>query len=370
VKAARAPLPRDERYRRSPGLVLFWTAAGLAYFDCLSSTRGAVPVDVIAVLDALSSWRAAADLAAHANLGDPGDVEALLEALADRRLVQRESAADGDWAWQEWSPEAAFFHFGTRNGRYRLGWREHDAALRHKARVAPPPPPTLQLAGPRTALPPSALNGTLASVLAERRTWRRFGTRAISVAALATLLRETWGVQKWGRVAGQGRVALKTSPSGGARHAIEAFVIVRRVEGLGAGVYHYDAGAHELVRRGDVPSADRLRHVLADQEHFAPAAVVVVLSAVFARAMWRYPSSRAYRSVLIEAGHVGQTFCLVATALGLAPFCTMAFRDSELESVLGIDGTRESALYVVGAGTRPHGRVVNPGRIPRSRRRA
>ena len=59
-----------------------------------------------------------------------------------------------------------------------------------------------------------------------------------------------------------GRMPLKTSPSGGARHSIEAYVVVRRVAGVPAGVYHYDAAAHALVRRGGpcpAPRSARLR---------------------------------------------------------------------------------------------------------------
>jgi SagB-type dehydrogenase family enzyme len=80
------------------------------------------------------------------------------------------------------------------------------------------------------------------------------------------------------------------------------------------------------------------------------------MSAVFARTMWKYPSSRAYRSILIDAGHLGQTFCLVATAIGLAPFCTMAFREADLDPVLKIDGVNESAVYIVGVGRRAENR--------------
>jgi SagB-type dehydrogenase family enzyme len=77
------------------------------------------------------------------------------------------------------------------------------------------------------------------------------------------------------------------------------------------------------------------------------------LSAVFARTRWKYDYARAYRAVLIEAGHLCQTFCLTATSIGLAPFCTMAFADSKIEKALGIDGISESALYVAGAGMPP-----------------
>jgi SagB-type dehydrogenase family enzyme len=73
---------------------------------------------------------------------------------------------------------------------------------------------------------------------------------------------------------------------------------------------------------------------------------------VFPRTQWKYQLGRAYRVVVAEAGHICQTFCLVATWLGLAPFCTMAFEDSRLEELLGIDGVTESIIYVAGVGSR------------------
>jgi hypothetical protein len=68
--------------------------------------------------------------------------------------------------------------------------------------------------------------------------------------------------------------------------------------------------------------------------------------------MWKYHLARAYRVVLLDAGHLCQTFCLVATWLGLAPFCTAtaALKDTLIEKDLGIDGIRESVLYVAGVG--------------------
>ena len=79
------------------------------------------------------------------------------------------------------------------------------------------------------------------------------------------------------------------------------------------------------------------------------------MTGVFARTRWKYPAPRAYRVVLIEAGHVCQTFCLVATSLGLAPFCTMALADSAIEKDLKIDGVSESILYTAGVGRLPEG---------------
>jgi SagB-type dehydrogenase family enzyme len=71
---------------------------------------------------------------------------------------------------------------------------------------------------------------------------------------------------------------------------------------------------------------------------------------VFPRTMWKYQHARAYRVVLLDAGHLCQTFCLVATWLGLAPFCTAALKDTLIEKDLGVDGIRESVLYIAGVG--------------------
>jgi len=54
--------------------------------------------------------------------------------------------------------------------------------------------------------------------------------------------------------------------------------------------------------------------------------------------------------VSLETGHLAQTFCLVATWLGLAPFTTAALVDTEIERTLGIDGVNETIMYVGGVG--------------------
>jgi SagB-type dehydrogenase family enzyme len=132
------------------------------------------------------------------------------------------------------------------------------------------------------------------------------------------------------------------------------------VKGLPAGIYHYAADVHRLerIRRGD-PTA-RLRAWMPYSEYFAKAAFTVILTAVLDRQVWRYPYSRAYRAALAEAGHVCQTFCLTATWLNLAPFCLMGLDDAAIEKALGIDGVRETVLYVAGAGTRPRGATWAP----------
>ena len=109
----------------------------------------------------------------------------------------------------------------------------------------------------------------------------------------------------------------------------------------------------------------RLDALLPTQWWYRDAAALVFFTAVFERTRWRYNGPRAYRAVLLEAGHVCQTFCLTATWLGLAPFCSMALADAAIEKALGLDGVSESVLYAAGVGRRPAlSADVPPGALP------
>jgi SagB-type dehydrogenase family enzyme len=147
-----------------------------------------------------------------------------------------------------------------------------------------------------------------------------------------------------------GTLPMKTSPSGGARHELEGYVVALEVNGVPPGLYHYNAESHALeLLSTDVNRAmlERLTYGIS----MPPAsAFMCVVTAVFPRTMYKYQHPGNYRVTLLGAGHLGQTFALAATALGLGAWQTIMFRDSELERVLGIDGYTEGALYLLGAG--------------------
>jgi len=168
---------------------------------------------------------------------------------------------------------------------------------------------------------------------------------------LASLLFFTWGVTGYLEDSIFGRLPLKTSPSSGARHPIEVYVLCMHVEGLQPGLYHYSPRTHRLKI---IRHIDRVRvrgaQYCAGQDWVMGASALFIMTALFSRAMWKYPVPRAYRTVLLDAGHLCQTFCLVATWLNLSPFCTMALNDSLIEKDLEIDGIAESVVYVAGVG--------------------
>ena len=100
----------------------------------------------------------------------------------------------------------------------------------------------------------------------------------------------SFAVQQWQKVSTAGKLAQKTSPSGGSLHPLEAYVLVRKVNGIAPGIYHYDAVGRKLqeVRRGS--TASEVQTLLAGQWWYRDAAFVVFLTAVFARTQWKYNS--------------------------------------------------------------------------------
>ena len=356
--------PRAEiRVQRAPHVVLYWRNGELVAHNYATGEIAAATPDVCSVLDYCGTWRSVSEVAGHIAVGRTLG-RRLIDRLLASHFLQRadrppHARARAMSALDEWNPSVGLFHQASRQVRF-LSSRAAQRFARSRAALRPPPPPVKRLPRvPLVPLPKPALVGEFPDVLLARRTWRRFGSGSISTVDLATTLGLTFGVQRW--VATEfGRVPLKTSPSGGARHPVEGYVCVRRVEGLGPGLYHYAADAHALERLHRRDMSARLRVWMPQSEYFAKAAFVVVLTAVLDRQIWRYPYARAYRAALAEAGHVCQTFCLTATWLGLAPFCLMGLNDVEIERDLGIDGVRETVLYVAGAGSRPRGSTWAP----------
>jgi len=163
----------------------------------------------------------------------------------------------------------------------------------------------------------------------------------------------TFGVQHVARSGAGHEIALKTAPSGGARHPIEAYLAINGVEEVESGLYHYDCWNHCLVQLSSGMSSHQLHDYVPSQPWFCEAQVVVFMAAVYDRTSFRYPAPRAYRNIFLESGHLAQSFCSLATELDLAPFCSHAIADSSIDSALKLDGVTEGVVYLIGCGTQP-----------------
>jgi SagB-type dehydrogenase family enzyme len=365
--------PAGLSFRRSPTLLLHWSEETLLLQNYAVPCSVRAHPAIVELLDHFGSWTSLEDYLDHQPAHARDFVERLVDELHRHRFLRRSDdtllpAEVGMEAWDKWNPAAGLFHTATKNAPFI----DLDVFVSHlvEKQAARPMPAAVKRYhdAPCVELPKARRRGGFPSVLRERRTWRHFGRRPIDLDSLSNLLHLSFGVQRWASTDGEGRVPLKTSPSGGARHPLEAYLVVRNVSGLQAGVYHYASDVHRLERLPVASAVPALDELLPTQWWYREAGALVLLSAVFERTRWRYEAPRAYRAVLIEAGHTCQTFCLTATWLGLAPFCSMALADSAIENMLGLDGVSESVLYAAGVGSRPpraSGRP--PGAIPAPR---
>lgn len=236
--------------------------------------------------------------------------------------------AEGDMGLQyhRWSMPG-----GSGLAGLRLDWGPRPPAVK-----AYPQAPRISLPAPR---PPGA---DIWQAIAARRSRREYLPGPLPLEDLSALLYAAQGLTA-------PRLGFRAAPSAGALYPIETYVVVHDVEGLEIGLYHYAVADHalEAVRTGDLRAS--LVAAGIGQEMLGTAQVCFILTAVFQRTRWRY-RERAYRYVLLEAGHIGQNIYLAATGLGLGACAVGAFLDDQVNSLLGVDGEEEAALYLVTVG--------------------
>jgi SagB-type dehydrogenase family enzyme len=308
----------------------------------------------VQLLDGVDTFVEREELERHlAKIPDaPLLVEGLLEQdvllLEGSDVERKDSLLDQTWTWKH---ETRFFHYSSQHVAF-----VHDAAtqqfeLEARARTQPPPSPYKSYGG-GLALPSTfdSPREGLWETLRRRRTRRSFGKDPLPLNALAQILLWTWGRTEERIDPKLGSYVLKTSPSGGARHPIEVYPFVLRVVGLDPGLYHYSVQQHQLERLRTTVNPQRALELCCGQPWVSEASVLFFMTAVLERSMWKYEHGHAYRVVLLDAGHLGQTFHLVATELGLAPFTTAATDDKAIEQELGIDGVSEIMVYTAAVG--------------------
>src|SRR5260370_11459822 len=117
---------------------------------------------------------------------------------------------------------------------------------------------------------------TFFETLHARRTHREFSRGEVSLENVSKLLRTTWGVQGYFETDVFGKLPYKTSPSGGARHPGEVYLMALRVDGLEKGMYHYQAKGHCFARLTGTSSPRKASSYCADQPYVAAAAALFI----------------------------------------------------------------------------------------------
>jgi len=188
--------------------------------------------------------------------------------------------------------------------------------------------------------PPRDGGEALWTTIAKRRSIRNFKDASLTKQDLSRLLWATQGITK--RDMG---FEFRACPSAGALYPVETYLVLNSVDGVDAGIYHYNIQNHylEQLQKGDFRL--KIAQAALDQDMAYAANAVFVWTALFARAKWKY-EQRAYRYVYLDAGHIAQNLALAAVSIDLGTCQIAALYDKEVNSLLGIDGKEESVLYM------------------------
>ena len=261
-----------------------------------------------------------------------------------------------------WHGLAAAWHAASRwqgeDGPQGMAEAGVDTSTGLRDKHGSPPPTFIERAPPPARIPLApAIHDEFDALLDARTTCRNFDAVAsVPLHVLSRLLARVFGARGQLHAADDFDVIKRTSPSGGALHPTECYLIVQRVDGLASGLYHYHVGTHALE---PLPIADDLdlaafaRVAVAGQHWFADAPVLCVLAPRFDRNFWKYRNHpKAYRVCILDVGHLSQTLQLCATREGLGSFVTAAINEVDIERAFGLQGLVDGPLAVCGVGPR------------------
>ncbi|NHZ98040.1 putative peptide maturation dehydrogenase [Massilia sp. CCM 8734] len=258
---------------------------------------------------------------------------------------------------QHWRPLSAAAHMFSRWDDMQVDKGMHFPSFEELVQsYGAPPEPAIERGDSEHAIAlPAAQSGPLDAQLLRRYTGRNYDPDApLPPEVLARLLQRTFGVQLQSMLAQEALVFKKTSPSAGSLHPTEAYVLVRRVPGVAPGLYHYHPLKHALEPMAALEPAaasELARQFVADQHWFVDAPVMVVMAARVARNFWKYRNhAKAYRALMLDAGHLSQTFYLLATEAGMPGFVTAAVNEKVIERAFGLDPLSDAVVAVCGCG--------------------
>lgn len=197
----------------------------------------------------------------------------------------------------------------------------------------------------KISLPKDFVKGNLLvfDSIKTRRSIRDYSKEPITLNELSTLLFTTQGITSeigWKK---------RAAPSAGALYPFETYIIVNNVKDLDKGLYHFipEDRSIEIIKLGDF--SEEIKSLALFQDPLAEAAVVFIWTAVFERTTRKY-GERGIRYIHIEAGHISENLYLQANSMNLGVVAIGAFDDNGVNNFLGVDGKRESVIYMNAVG--------------------
>ena len=185
----------------------------------------------------------------------------------------------------------------------------------------------------------------LIEVFKKRRSHREYLPESLTLEELTYLC---WSIAGVREVHPNKIWTKRISPSGGARHPFETYLVVQRVEGLEPGIYRYSGLQHKLVliKLGDDFGAQLAETM---QAFVKDSAVIFIWTVVPYRNEWRYMFFSA-REVAMDIGHYCENLYLAAESISTGTCGIAAYDQSFVDNLLEVDGKDEFTIYIAPVG--------------------
>ncbi len=188
----------------------------------------------------------------------------------------------------------------------------------------------------------SVVSPLLLEVIDARLSERSFGSIALPEAYIGSLLWAAYGKRTKG-----GEVCNRVVPSAGATYPLSVYLLALFVEGVSCGFHRYQPDSNSLVFLPQIIIPSRVNDWFRTTHiDYTKAAAIVFIVGNWQGICPKY-GARGYRYLLLEAGHMAQNVCLLATALGVSHVPVGGFVDDAVNTAFDLDTEKEGTVYSV-----------------------
>jgi SagB-type dehydrogenase family enzyme len=179
---------------------------------------------------------------------------------------------------------------------------------------------------------------------------------------LARILYFSAGITRQRKSQG-GEFYFRAAACTGALYEIELYVVTSDLQGLDAGVYHFNPAdvSLRLLRKGDFRG--NLAQATAMEPAVAHATATIICTGTYWRNAWKY-QARTYRHFGWDNGTLLANMLAVSAASGLPAEIVLGFVDAEVNRLLDLDTRREVSFCLVPIGHRSASSLPAPAEAP------
>src|SRR5699024_6239081 len=171
---------------------------------------------------------------------------------------------------------------------------------------------------------------------------------SITFDQISYLLKMVFGIQGTRKGILGDEYLLKTSPSGGIKHPSECYMITTdslKMDQLNKNtVYHYSVSSHSLMEMEVLSNIDFNKICPLIKNNSNDYSLIIIISNIFERSMYRYRESRSFKPVNIDVGHLLSSASLVLDSLNISYDLSHSTSFDYVNSLLKIDGLKEPSI--------------------------